>query len=74
MLVFTPDKEALRVHVQQAGERELALDLKLGESQSVDLRQSEWTRLSMVAAERIRQDAEFARVTASQSNHQHIYL
>jgi ATP-dependent exoDNAse (exonuclease V) alpha subunit len=74
VLVFTPDKEALRVHVQQAGERELALDLKLGESQSVDLRQSEWSRRSMVAAERIRQDAEFARVTASQSNHQHIYL
>lgn len=74
VLVFTPDKEALRVQVQRAGDRELAMDLKLGESQSVDLRQSEWSRRSMVAAERIRQDAEFARVTASQSNYQHIHL
>lgn len=74
VLVLTSDKEALRSQVQEAGERELALDLKLGESQSVDVRQFEWTRRSVVAAERLRHEAEFARITATQSNHQHIHL
>jgi hypothetical protein len=74
VMVFTPDKEALRVQVQAAGERELALDLKLVEAQSVDMRQSEWTRRSIVAAERVRQDDTFRRMTATQSNHQRIHL
>jgi conjugative relaxase-like TrwC/TraI family protein len=74
VLVFTPDKEALRVQVQAAGERELALDLKLVETQSVDMRQTEWTRRSIVAAERVRQDDTFRRMTATQSNHQRIHL
>ena len=74
VLVFTPDKEALRVQVQAAGERELALDLKLVEAQSVDMRQTEWTRRSIVAAERVRQDDTFRRMTATQSNHQRIHL
>ena len=74
MLVFTPDKEALRIQVQAAGERELALDLKLVEAQSVDVRQSEWTRRSTAASERVRQDDAFRRMTATQSNHQRIHL
>jgi len=36
VVVFTQDKAALREHVRQAGERELALDLKLGNTQPVD--------------------------------------
>jgi hypothetical protein len=74
VLVFTPDKEALRAQVQQAGERELALDLKLEGAPSVDVRQSEWTRRSIVAAERIRQHDAFMRMTATQTNHQRIHL
>lgn len=74
VLVFTPDKESLRAHVQAAGERELALDLKLGEAQSVDVRQSEWTRRSIAAAARVRQDDAFRRMTETQSNHQRIHL
>jgi hypothetical protein len=74
VLVFTPDKEALRFQVQQVGERELALDLKLGQSQSVDARQSEWTRRSAAAAERIHHDDTFRRMTATQTNHQHLHL
>ncbi len=74
VLVFTPDKEALRGQVQAVGEPELALDLKLVEAQSVDMRQSEWTRRSIVAAERVRQDDTFRRMTATQSNHQRIHL
>jgi hypothetical protein len=74
VLVFTPDKESLRAEVQAAGERELALDLKLGEAQSVDVRQSEGTRRSIAAAERLRQDEAFRRMTATQSNHQRMRL
>ena len=74
VLVFTPDKEALRLQVQQAGERELALDLKLSESPAVDLPQREWTRRATTAGERIRQDEAFARMNATQSNHQRIHL
>ena len=74
VLVFTPDKEALRAQVQQAGERELAMDLKLEGAPSVDVRQSEWTRRSVVAAERIRQNDAFMRMTATQNNHQRIHL
>jgi len=73
VLVFTPDKEALRFQVQRTGERELALDLKLGESQSVDARQSEWPRRSVAAAERIHQNDTFRRMTATQTNHQHLH-
>ena len=54
VLVFTPDKEALRVQVQAAEERELALDLKLGDAQSVDVRQSEWTRRAVARGRAIR--------------------
>jgi len=72
VLVFTPDKEALRVQVQQAGERELAMDLKVAESQSVDLRQSEWIRRSIIAGERIRQDTVLAQMTATQTKQHHI--
>jgi conjugative relaxase-like TrwC/TraI family protein len=74
VLVFTPDKEALRLQVQQAGERELALDLKLSESPAVDLSQREWTRRATTAGERIRQDDAFARMNSTQSNHQRIHL
>ena len=74
VLVFTPDMEALRLQVQATGERELALDLNLGEAQSVDVRQTGWTRRSVAAAERVRQDEAFRRVTATQSNHQKIHL
>lgn len=74
VLVFTPDKAVLRFQVQQAGERELALDLKLGEAQSVDARQSEWTRRSVAAAERIQQDDAFRRITATQTNQQRMHL
>ena len=74
VLVFTPDKEALRAQVQQAGERELAMDLKLEGAPSVDVRQSEWTRRSIVAAERIRHNDAFVRMTATQTNHQRIHL
>jgi conjugative relaxase-like TrwC/TraI family protein len=74
VLVFTPDKEALRIQVQETGDRTLALDLKLGESQSVDVRQSEWMRRATTADERIRQDAALARITVSQTNHQQIRL
>jgi hypothetical protein len=74
VLVFTPDKEALRLQVQQAGGNELAMDLKLEETSSVDLRQSVWTRRSMIAGERIRQDEALARIRATQTNHQHIHL
>ena len=73
VVVFTPDKEALRAHVQQSGERTLALDLKFGETHSVDVRASEWTRRSIAAAERIRQDDAFQRITATQTHHQHIH-
>ena len=74
VVIFTPDKSALRAQVQQAGGRELALDLKLGNSPSVDTRQSEWTKRSIVAAERIRQDDAFIRMNNRQSNHQRIHL
>jgi hypothetical protein len=74
VLVFTPDKEALRFQVQQAGECELALDLKLGASQSVDARQSEWTRRSVAATERIHHDDTFRRMTATQTNQQNLHL
>jgi hypothetical protein len=74
VLVFTPDKEALRVHVQQAGERALAMDLKPEGAPAVDVRQTEWTRRSITAAERVRQNDAFMRMTATQTNHQHIHL
>jgi conjugative relaxase-like TrwC/TraI family protein len=74
VLVFTPDKDALRAQVQQAGDRELALDLKLESGPAVDATQSEWTRRSITAAERIRQNAAFAQMTATQTNHQRIRL
>lgn len=73
VLVFTEDKETLRAQVQQAGDRELALDLNLAEARSVDVRQSEWTRRSMVAMERIQHDA-FRQMTATQSNSQRTHL
>ena len=73
VLVFTPDKEALRLQVQQAGERALALDLKLNR-QSVDARQTESVRRSITAAERIRQDVAFTRLTATQNHHQRVNL
>jgi len=75
VLIFTPDKSALRAQVQQAGTRELAMDLKLEKSPAVDARQSEWTRRSIVAAERIRQhEAVLASINQNQSNHQRIHL
>jgi conjugative relaxase-like TrwC/TraI family protein len=74
VVIFTPDKSALRAQVQQAGGRELALDLKLENRPSVDTRQSEWTKRSIVAAERIRQDDAFIRMNNRQSNHQSIHL
>ncbi|HVT83278.1 MAG TPA: hypothetical protein VHM90_21745 [Phycisphaerae bacterium] len=74
VLIFTPDKEALRLQVQQAGERDLAMDLKLERGQSVDARQTARARHSMAAAERMRQDAAFTRMTATQNNHQHVKL
>lgn len=75
VLVFTPDKSALRAQVQQAGKSELALDLKLGKSPAVDARQSEWTRQSIVAATRIRHyQAIAAHINQNQSNHQRIHL
>jgi len=72
--VFTPDKEALRLQVQQAGERELAMDLELRERQSVDVQQSEWTRRSIIAGERIRQDTALAQMAATKTNQPHIRL
>jgi conjugative relaxase-like TrwC/TraI family protein len=75
VVVFTPDKSALRVQVQQAGARELALDLKLENPPSVDARHSEWTRRSILAAERIRQhEAVMVHIKQNQSNHQRIHL
>ena len=74
VLVFTPDKDALRLQVQQAGERELAMDLKVAESPSVDARQSERSRRSISAAERVRQHAAFARMADTQTNHHRIRL
>ena len=74
VLVFTPDKSALRAQIQQAGQSELALDLKLEKSPVVDARQSEWTRRSIVAAERIRQhEVVMAHINQNQSNHQRIH-
>jgi conjugative relaxase-like TrwC/TraI family protein len=72
VIVFTPDKEALRFQVQQTGERALALDLKTGVS--VDAQTSVWTRHSVAAAERIRQDDTFRRITATPTHHQTIRL
>jgi conjugative relaxase-like TrwC/TraI family protein len=73
VLVFTPDKEALRLQVEQAGGNQLAVDLKLEDAPAVDVGQTEWTRRSIAAAERIRQGDAFARITATHSNHQHIH-
>ncbi|HEY4245861.1 MAG TPA: MobF family relaxase [Lacunisphaera sp.] len=72
VLVFTDDKETLRAQVQQAGNRELALDLKLAGAPTVDVRQSEWTRRSMAAVERTRQHDIFMRMREVQNNHQRI--
>lgn len=74
VMVFTSDKDALRAQVQATGDRELALDLKPAGAPSVDIRPSEWTRRSVVAAERSRQDAAFQRMGATQNNHQRIHL
>ena len=74
VLVFTPDKEALRAQVQQAGERALAMELRPAGVLAVDVRQTEWTRRSITAAERVRQNDAFMRMTATQTNHQHIHL
>ncbi len=75
VLVFTPDKSALRTQVQQAGERELAMDLKLEKPPSVDVHQSEWARRAMVAAENHRlHQAVMTRINKSQSNHQRVHL
>jgi ATP-dependent exoDNAse (exonuclease V) alpha subunit len=72
VLVFTPDKEALRLQVQQAGERDLAMDLNL-EGQSVDARQVVRRAQSIAANERIRQDTAM-RATVTQNNHQRVKL
>lgn len=72
VLVFTPDKEALRLQVQQAGERDLAMDLKL-EGQAVDARQVVRRAQSIVAAERSRQDATM-RMTIARNNQQRVKL
>lgn len=74
VLVFTEDKETLRAQVQQAGDRELALDLRLAGAPTVDVRQSEWTRRSMAAVERFRQHDAFMRMREAQNNRQHIRL
>ena len=74
VVIFTPDKESLRYQVQQSGERELAMDLKMGETQSVDACQSEWTRRSVAVAERIQRDNAFRRIIATQTNRQGIHL
>ncbi len=70
VLIFTADKEALRLQVQQSGERELAMDLKLGRAESVDVRHSEWIRLSQANAEQLRQSESSVRIIQMQSNRQ----
>jgi conjugative relaxase-like TrwC/TraI family protein len=71
VLIFTPDKLALRAQVQQAGERELAMDLNLEKPESVDVSHKERAVHAMAAAEHQRQhQAVMARIYNSQS-HQH---
>ncbi|MFZ5495477.1 MAG: MobF family relaxase [Verrucomicrobiota bacterium] len=61
VVVFTHDKEALRGAIQQAGERELALDLKTEITPSV--RASDWRRHALSAIERTRlHESVMARV------------
>ena len=67
-------KATIVLKAEQAGERELAMDLKLEGAPSVDVRQSERTQRSIVAAERIRQNDAFMQMTATQTNHQRIHL
>jgi hypothetical protein len=74
VLVLTPDKAALRTQVQQAGERELAMDLKLETPAPVDLRQSEGMRRANEIAERVRLHNEMIRHAHRQSNHQRMQL
>ncbi|ATC63130.1 conjugal transfer protein [Nibricoccus aquaticus] len=70
--VFTADKEELRAHVQQCGERDLALDLASTDATSVDVKQSARARQSMSAVEHVRRHQ--AAMRATQNNHQHIHL
>lgn len=72
VIIFTPDKETLRGQIQQSADRDLALDLNLSQGESVDMSVSEWTRRSMAAAERVRQNEVLARVNASQTTQQRL--
>jgi hypothetical protein len=75
VLVFTPNKAALRVQVQQAGQSELAMDLKLARPSSVNVRLSVGTRRAIDIAENHRRhEAYLASINNSQSNHQQIHL
>ena len=74
VLVLTPDKLALRTQVQQAGERELAMDLKLEKPTAVDLHESEGMRRAMEVAERVRLHNAVMRHVPRQSNHQRMHL
>jgi conjugative relaxase-like TrwC/TraI family protein len=71
VLVFTPDKEALRLQVQQAGERALAMDLRL-DGQAVDARPEVRRTPSIVAEERIRRHAAYAQMMSTPINHHSI--
>jgi len=52
VVVFTPDKEALRANIQRAGERELALDLKTEITPVI--RTADWRWRALAAIERTR--------------------
>jgi len=75
VLVFTPDKAALRSQIQQAGTRELALDLKLEQAPLVPARQLERSRRQLAVAVRFQaHQAIMARVNQSRANLQRIHV
>ena len=53
VVIFTPDKAALRANIERAGDRELALDLKVT-TPGIRARMPEWTRRALSAIERHR--------------------
>lgn len=62
VVVFTSDKDALRAHIQRAGDRELALDLK-PETPAIRPQIPGWPRRALAAIERTRlHNAVMARV------------
>lgn len=74
VVIFTPDKAALRANIQTTAEREMALDLKSAPTEAIFQRPAELTRRDITAAEFIRRHHSVAQQAPAHRQHHRVAI